>query len=1390
VNDNCGVASVIQSPAAGTIVFGSGLMTVTLTVTDINGNSTQCTFNVNKVDNVPPTIVCPNTQTVELGAGCAATLPNYTGLANANDNCGVASVTQSPAAGTMISGTGTVTVTLTATDFNGNTAQCSFTVNKVDTTPPTIACPATQNLDLEPNCAATLPDYTGLAMADDDCGVASVTQSPAPGTPVFGAGAITVTLTATDNNGNTRQCSFTVNKVDNVPPTITCPATQIVILNAQCEAALPNYTTFAITNDNCQVASVSQSPAPGTIVSVAGPMTVTLTVTDVSGNSTQCTFTVNKIDNIAPTIVCPAEQTLELQANCSTALPDYTGLANADDNCDGFSVTQVPAIGTIVSDKGTMTVTLTVTDLSGNTAQCSFTVNKVDVIPPTIACPAAQTRSTDTGVCTYTAVGTEFNPTSFDDNCPMASIAYVLSGATTGSGSNTLAGAVFQKGTTTVTWTVTDMSGNTAQCSFAVTVNDNEPPTIACPAAQTRSANTGVCTYTAVGTEFNPTSFGDNCPMASIAYVLSGATTGSGSNTLAGAVFQKGTTTVTWTVTDMSGNSAQCSFAVTVNDNEPPTIACPSNQTRSTNAGVCTYTAVGAEFNPTSFGDNCPMASIAYVLSGATTGSGSNTLAGAVFQKGTTTVTWTVTDMSGNSAQCSFAVTVNDTEPPTIACPSNQTRSADDDECFFTAVDKEFDPISFGDNCPMSSISYVLSGATTGTGTGTLDDVAFNKGTTTVTWTVTDMSGNTAVCSFTVTVNDNELPTIACPANQTRNTTAGVCTYTATGTEFNPTSFGDNCPMASIAYVLSGATSGSGSNTLAGVAFNKGTTTVTWTVTDMSGNTAQCGFTVVVNDVELPTIACPANQTRSTNTGVCTYTAAGAEFNPTSFGDNCPMASIAYVLSGATTGSGSNTLAGAVFQKGTTTVTWTVTDMSGNSAQCSFTVTVNDTELPTIVCPGTQVLPLDDFCSAMLPDYTGLASASDNCGMVTVTQSPMSGMTVNGATPLTVTLTVTDAAGNSAQCSFTVNFTDDTPPSVTCSDQTITFTGQATIMLDPLALVNASDACGIQSIVLTPSSVSCADIGQTIPVTALVTDNSGNTATCTSNVTLEGLPCGWSSGSTGCTGTATFKPAQSEWSVTSQNCYYDDPFDSDSFAYVQRTLCGNGSITARVTNISPIATGWAGVIMRETNSTGTKKVQLMTNLNNLSRREVRYTTGGQAYPQQFPAQSRFWLRIERIGNQFIGYVSGNGVIWIQVMSVSVDMNSCIQMGLVVTNYSPISTVTATFNNVSFTGSNVPLLEGASTPLSTHEQPTADFSVFPNPTSGLLNVGLSEYIGRPVRVELYSLQGQLLRFAEIDEVQTATEQFDLSGYKDGMYLVRVKSEGLPDATKRVVLTGLR
>ncbi|MBK7426243.1 MAG: T9SS type A sorting domain-containing protein [Saprospiraceae bacterium] len=134
------------------------------------------------------------------------------------------------------------------------------------------------------------------------------------------------------------------------------------------------------------------------------------------------------------------------------------------------------------------------------------------------------------------------------------------------------------------------------------------------------------------------------------------------------------------------------------------------------------------------------------------------------------------------------------------------------------------------------------------------------------------------------------------------------------------------------------------------------------------------------------------------------------------------------------------------------------------------------------------------------------------------------------------------------------------------------------------------------------------------------------------------------------------------------------------------------------------------------------------------------------------------------------------------------MGSCIQMGLVATNYSPNSTVTATFDNVSYIGNGPSPMytipgEGV---IESEEQYQPDFSVYPNPTSGELNMDLQEYLGKNVQIELYSLEGKLMQLIQLDEVLQNSQTILLDRYASGMYFVKLKSAGLPDVTKRVVL----
>ncbi|HRI27124.1 MAG TPA: HYR domain-containing protein [Chitinophagales bacterium] len=611
VSDNCGTPSVSQLPLPGTNISGFGLTTVSFTVNDGNGNSTSCSFSVNRVDNAPPTLTCPGTQSINLNTSCAGTLGNYVSGATVVDNCAATpTVTQSPVSGTSVSGVGSSTVTLTASDGNGNTATCSFLVNRVDVTLPNITCPTgVAALTLNANCQATLPTYNAQS-ATDNCGTPAVSQSPISGTVITGVGSTTVTLTATDSNNNTRTCSFSVNRVDTAPPTITCPTTQTLTLSANCTVALPAYSGTSA--DNCSTPTVTQSPIAGTTLTGVGSSTVILTAVDAGNLTATCSFTITRVDNTPPTISCPATQTLTLNSNCATTLPAYSA-ASVSDNCAAApTVTQAPASGVALSGVGSSTVTLTASDGNGNTATCSFTVNRVDTTPPAITCPTAQTLTLG---ATCTVLLPAYNATTTTDNCNTPAVTQSpLAGIT-------LTGV----GATTVTLTANDGNGNTNTCSFAVNRVDTTPPTITCPNNIVQNSTATTCDATVNWT--TPTT-ADNCSVISVV-----------PSTTSGSTFA-GNSTVTYTVTDASNNTATCSFTVTINDAQPPILTgCPANLISCN--GIANWT-------PPTATDNCVAVSLT-----------STHQPGSAFGLGTTTVTYTATDLVNNSTTCSFTVTVS-----------------------------------------------------------------------------------------------------------------------------------------------------------------------------------------------------------------------------------------------------------------------------------------------------------------------------------------------------------------------------------------------------------------------------------------------------------------------------------------------------------------------------------------------------------------------------------------------------------------------------------------------------------------------------------------------------------------------------------------------------------
>ena len=447
-----------------------------------------------------------------------------------------------------------------------------------------------------------------------------------------------------------------------------------------------------------------------------------------------------------------------------------------------------------------------------------------------------------------------------------------------------------------------------------------------------------------------------------------------------------------------------------------------------------------------------------------------------------------------------------------------------------------------------------------------------------------------------------------------------------------------------------------------------------------------------------------------------------------------------------------------------------------------------------IQCPGTQSLVLDANCNGILPDYRGLASAGANgCPLGSIAQTPAPGTIVNGAGAMNVTFTIDDN-GNPVECTFTVNKLDNLPPTVQCFDQTITFNGEPIIVLNSADLVEVNDNCGIPTVTLNPSEVTCAQLGQTIPVTVTVTDESDNVIACTSSVTIAGLPCGWSQDPNGINcnngNSIAFNPMSNIWTATSTNCFSGNPFNSDAMAFAQQTLCGNGSITAQVTGISGTALGWAGVSMRENNSGGAKKAQLLTNLSNFSRREFRTVTGGSAIPQQFLSTNRYWLRLVRSGNQFSMHVSADGVTWFFAGAQNIVMASCIEVGLVLTNYTSNSTVTATFSNVTVVGSGSSLTMGDHASLDQLNQKTTEVTIYPNPAQSEAWIEIDGYTGEDVNISIRDINGRVIYQQGAVHQGSSRQRIDLSGMTSGIYLVEIDRVGIKKTVERLVVIGTR
>jgi len=262
-------------------------------------------------------------------------------------------------------------------------------------------------------------------------------------------------------------------------------------------------------------------------------------------------------------------------------------------------------------------------------------------------------------------------------------------------------------------------------------------------------------------------------------------------------------------------------------------------------------------------------------------------------------------------------------------------------------------------------------------------------------------------------------------------------------------------------------------------------------------------------------------------------------------------------------------------------------------------------------------------------------------------------------------------------------------------------------------------------------------------------------------------------------GNATFPPcdAQPNDVFTIQASGFSTS-SSDKLHLVSQLLCGNVELIARVTGVN--SGGWAGITLRESLMPGSKKVALKTQSNGNIRREIRTVANGAVNNLNYLRPAHSWLRLVRSGSNFVGYTSTDGSTWTFAFSATVSMTGCIYVGLFSESINANVVTTATFDNVQINGGVLPLIQAPQTPVAASN---LSLEVYPNPTTGEVNIDLSGYADPVGTVKVFDAYGKLVMQRQLDGSHLFGMKIDRA---DGVYFLSIEVEGEAPVTKRVVV----
>ncbi|MDG2193334.1 MAG: fibronectin type III domain-containing protein, partial [Polaribacter sp.] len=377
--DNCSIVSyALDVDSFDCTNIGSNTV-VALTVTDTSGNKASKTATVTVLDNITPIV---KTQDIDvfLDANGKARIAYEQVNNGTSDNCNIQSYAFDVSTFDC-SNIGVNIITLSAADKSGNLGSNTATVSVYDNMLPTVI---TQDITvyLDVNNQAKITPNQINNNSTDNCGIASYVLD-VDSFDCTNIGENTVTLTLTDNSNNMASKTAKVTVLETVLPTVI---TQDITVHLDEDLGSISILANQIDDgsiDNCGIASYTLNVSDFNCTD-AGENTVTLTVTDTSGNIGTGTATVTVLEKKLPTIQTQSIE-ITLDSNGQASITPQEIDNGSTDNCGIVSyVLDIDSFN--CANIGENTVTLTVTDGSGNKASKTEVVTIINNGNPNVCC--------------------------------------------------------------------------------------------------------------------------------------------------------------------------------------------------------------------------------------------------------------------------------------------------------------------------------------------------------------------------------------------------------------------------------------------------------------------------------------------------------------------------------------------------------------------------------------------------------------------------------------------------------------------------------------------------------------------------------------------------------------------------------------------------------------------------------------------------------------------------------------------------------------------------------------------------------------------------------------------------------------------------------------------